>query len=149
MFYNMATLTTVTFSPVIGGYVSEKHGWRTQFYILAGFIFIGILLLVFLCPEHAYNRPTAYETDVTGLKIDTAGLESEEVHSEQTSVTEKQKSYGQELKPFSRNIAGENPLVLLARPLVCMCYPAVIWAFLLGGCWSTWVSSDAQYVCRC
>jgi len=149
MFYNMVTLSTVAFSPIIGGYITEKHGWRTQFYVLAGFLFVGLLLLFFACPEHEYHRPPALETDVmAGELSSTREAENEklptvEVDTRNTSPNqsaEKPKPYAQELRPFSRNISGEDFFILLARPFVCMLYPAVIWAFFLGGCWSTWVS---------
>ena len=144
MFYNMMTLSTVSFSPIIGGYITEKHGWRMQFYIIAGFLFLGIFLLVLACPEHAYSRPLAYETDVVAGEAHT--INGQSTPSENESMTEKPKSYLQELKPYSNNVSGEKYLVLLARPFVCMLYPAVVWAFFLGGCWSTWVSS--QTACR-
>ena len=141
MFYNMMTLSTVSFSPIIGGYITEKHGWRTQFYILAGFLFVGIIFITLACPEHAYTRPMVYETDVIASEVHIAdSLSVQELPSDQTSMTEKPKSYVQELKLYGTNVSGENLLVLLARPFVCMLYPAVIWAFFLGGCWSTWVS---------
>ncbi len=147
MFYNMMTLSTVSFSPIIGGYITETYGWRTQFYIIAGFLFLGIILLVLACPEHAYSRPISYETDViAGEARMEGGGNGQGSSSENESMTEKPKSYIQELKPYSKNVSGEKCLVLLARPFVCMLYPAVIWAFFLGGCWSTWVSS--QMACR-
>ncbi len=148
-FYNLVTLSTVAFSPIIGGYITEKHGWRTQFYILAGFLFVGLLLLFFACPEHEYHRPLALETDVmVGELPSTREAEKEKLPSEEVDKRDKSpdqsagkpNTYAQELKPFSKNISGENILILLARPFVCMLYPAVIWAFFLGGCWSTWVS---------
>ena len=52
---------------------------------------------------------------------------------------EKPESYVQQLRPYRRNVVESSITVLLARPLVCMIYPAVLWAFFLGGCWSTWV----------
>lgn len=141
MFYNMMTLTTVSFSPIVGGYISEKYGWRTQFYIIAGFLFVGLNLLIFACPEHAYNRPLTLETDIIPAEISPEkDAKSQDTLSKHNSVAEKPRSYLQELRPYSTNISGENPLVLLARPFACMLYPAVIWAFFLGGCWSTWVN---------
>lgn len=143
MFYNMVTLSTVAFSPIIGGYITEEHGWRTQFYVLAGFLFIGLLLLFFACPEHEYHRPLALETDVMARELpltreaENEKLPSVEVNKRDKSTdqsAEKPKPYAQELKPFSKNISGDNFLILLARPFVCMLYPAVIWAFFLGGC---------------
>ena len=145
MFYNMMTLSTVSFSPIIGGYITEKHGWRTQFYIIAGFLFIGLVLLVFACPEHTYKRPMVLETDIIAGETPLAGegdgekLPSMEDANRDDLIVEKPKSYVQELKPYSKNFSGENVFILLARPFACMLNPAVIWAFFLGGCWSTWV----------
>lgn len=148
MFYNMMTLSTVSFSPIIGGYITEKHGWRTQFYIIAGFLFIGIIFLVLACPEHAYNQPLVFETDVVSGEVLIEHTDSsQDSPVGHNSTTEKPKSYVQELKPYSTNIYGENMFILLTRPLLCMFYPAVIWAFFNGGFWSTWVGfqKDCKY----
>ena len=139
MFYNMMTLSAVSFSPIVGGYITEKHGWRTQFYIIAGFLFIGIVLLFFACPEHVYTRPAVCDTDVTTQQGPEDDVEPRTPAAIDDSSIEKPESYAQQLKPYRRNVAERSITVLLARPLVCMIYPAVLWAFLLGGCWSTWV----------
>ena len=140
--YSMATFTTVNFSPIIGGYITQRHGWRTQFYIITGFLVIGLILLVFGCPEHVYQRPLKFETDVNGSApleaIKNDDLVVTEVTEEEAS--DKPKSYLEELKPFTFISGHENLLKILAQPLVCMLFPTVIWAFLLGGFWSAWVS---------
>lgn len=139
MFYNMMTLSAVSFSPIVGGYITEKHGWRTQFYIIAGFLFMGIILLFLACPEHAYTRPASCNTDLaTQLRIDDS-MEHRTPSAVNDSSGEKPESYAQQLRACSMNVAERSIIVLLARPLVCMIYPVVLWAFFLGGCWSTWV----------
>ena len=140
MFYNLVTLGVVTFSPIVGGYITQMHGWRTQFYVIAGFLFLGLLLLIFACPEHVYNRPIEYETDVIALEPQVIKESDKKVElTANDGAADEPMTYWQELRPFGSRISRQNPLLLLARPFACMLYPAVVWAFLVGGCWSTWV----------
>ena len=139
MFYNMMTLSTVSLSPIVGGYITEKYGWRTQFYIIAGFLLVGIVVLFFACPEHAYIRPAVCDTD---LAVNQSSDEVEENRSPPAGTDfsiETSESYAQQLRPYGKRLTKESITVLLAKPLVCIVYPAVLWAFFLGGCWSTWV----------
>jgi MFS family permease len=142
MFYNMMTLSTVAFSPIIGGYISQVHGWRTQFYIISGFLVVGLLMLIFACPEHTYMRnhesrsSTSDEETVNPEKQDTANVVAEISNG---PPSESRKSWLQELKPFNRRFSKDNILILTLKPFVCMLYPTVFWAFLIGGCWSAWV----------
>lgn len=147
MFYNFATLGTVFFSPIIGGYISQTHGWHMQFYILAGFIFVGLLLLVLCVPEHTFERTHRNHTNVTHAAhtdVETSGTSADEKNnaarapspSETPTVPDEPKTYFQELLPLSGRITKTNPLAAICKPLICMLYPTVIWGFLIGGIWS-------------
>jgi len=138
--------------PVAGGYISDKYGWRTQFKILSAFAGVAVLLIILFCPEHAYNRPVIFETDVASTEnlTTTAGEKDPEEtvkpipQTEEERATEsfeKRNSYVQELKPFNGLVSRQNPFILAARPFACMLYPAVFWGFTVGGLWTAWVSN--------
>ena len=153
MAYNIVSLGVAQLTPIAGGYISQKYGWRTQFYILIGFSIVGLALIVFACPEHGnYKRPAMYETDTAGARLidaqaeKTAGdinIQSPRPESSDDEIAvnrqDRPRSYTQELNPFSGFDRHQNPLVLAVRPFVCMLYPAVFWGFTVGGLWSAWV----------
>jgi MFS family permease len=150
--YNIVTLGVAQLTPIAGGYISQKYGWRTQFYILIAFSSIALLLITFACPEHGnYKRAAIYETDTGREQLLESSNEKStsaaQVRSTQEEVanvntTDKPRSYIQELNPFSGFDRHQNPLILAARPFVCMLYPAVFWGFTVGGLWSAWVSQS-------
>ncbi|CUS08976.1 unnamed protein product [Tuber aestivum] len=63
-FYNLSFLGTTYFMPVLGGFISMRHGWRSQFQIISAFLAPALILVVLLVPEHAYNRPAIFDTDL-------------------------------------------------------------------------------------
>jgi len=50
--------------PVLGGLISTRHGWRSQFQIISAFLAPALILVILLVPEHAYNRPAIFNTDL-------------------------------------------------------------------------------------
>lgn len=50
--------------PVLGGFISTRHGWRSQFQIISAFLGPVLILVILLVPEHAYNRPAIFNTDL-------------------------------------------------------------------------------------
>jgi len=50
--------------PVLGGFISTRHGWRAQFQIMSAFLGPALILVILLVPEHAYNRPAIFNTDL-------------------------------------------------------------------------------------
>lgn len=149
MIYNVTALGSVFFSPIIGGYISEVHGWRMQFYILSAFIFTS-LLLIFLCvPEHTYVRkhrnggPVMAAHSQQDLECDDHTEKGIRVDDAATSpsasiscVTPQRKTFLQELKVYNGRITDVNPLTVILRTLACMFFPTVFWGFLIGGLWS-------------
>ncbi|CAD6565385.1 MAG: hypothetical protein ASARMPREDX12_005798 [Alectoria sarmentosa] len=159
-FLNVMSLGPVNLSPIISGYVADKYGWRTNFWIMTAFTAVALLLIFFAAPETSYNRPAIYETDLTsrdnlpiteerlaadailtakepGSDISSAPADKEitsvEMHKDQSP-----RSYWQELLPIRGLETKDNPTVLLARFFTCGLYPAVIWSFLVGGTYVAW-----------
>ncbi|KAI9739226.1 MAG: hypothetical protein M1834_007439 [Cirrosporium novae-zelandiae] len=148
--YTLWLLGCTNFAPVIGGYISLKHGWRMQFKISAIFVGIAVLLVTLFCPETAYGRPKVFETDITSdTSILHAKDEKGEIKTTTTSTTpagsnsdaqsdEPQRTWTQELQPFSGRYSNDNLFKLLARPFICMLYPAVLFGFLVIGVMTAW-----------
>ncbi|PUU77106.1 major facilitator superfamily domain-containing protein [Tuber borchii] len=63
-FYNLTFLGSTYFMPVLGGYISTRHGWRSQFQIISAFLGLVLIIVILLVPEHAYNRPAIFNTDL-------------------------------------------------------------------------------------
>ena len=148
------SLGPINLSPILSGYVADRYDWRTNFWILTAFTAINLILVVLFAPETQYERPAAYNTDVTTTHSFQAEVlvqaeDDEKVspnHQEKTTIgtadyakTEKPLSYWQELKPYSGLHLNEKVWKHFARLCACAMYPAVIWTFLVGGTYSGWV----------
>lgn len=156
------SLGPLNLSPIVSGYVADRYGWRTNFWIMTAFTAVALLLIFFAAPETSYNRPAIYETDIissenlpvtkeslsadalatakeSGSDISTAH-QNKEIPSMEIHRNESPRSYWQEFLPIRGLETRDNPLVLLARFFTCGLYPAVIWSFLVGGTYVAWVS---------
>ena len=149
-FLNIMSLGPVNLAPVLSGYVADKYGWRTNFWILTAFTAVAFFLVVFVCPETRYHRPLIFETDLgasdglpvlknpnKGTVIRQSSLRQDS--NARASVLAPGKTYWQEIKPFTYIDRNSNPIAHLTRLFACMLYPAVIWSFLVGGTYSGWV----------
>lgn len=154
-FYNLSFLGCTYFMPVLGGYISIHHGWRAQFQIISAFLGPIMLLVFFLVPEHAYNRPAIYNTDYasednlsdlderlgqsSGTTPNAATKEAAEPRSSDNAAgVEVKKTFLQELKLYNGRFSDESFFKLLLAPLALFVYPATIWGFLFQGSFITW-----------
>lgn len=145
------SLGPINLAPVLSGYVADKYGWRTNFWILTAFTALNLLLVVFGCPETRYHRPPSYETDLAvgdnrlgSYTEDSYPSPDLEIHKQpRTDEIEEittARTYWQELKPFTYIDRSSNPVTHVTRVFTCIFYPAVIWCFLVGSTYSGWVS---------
>lgn len=143
--------------PILGGYISMKHGWRTQFIIISCFLGPILVLAFFLMPEHVYNREDIYNTDVAseenlGALNDRMAKEEPVTDGEEKSANEVarekrlKKTWLQELKVYNGRYSDESFWKCLLSPFVLMLYPATIWSFLLQGTFITWVRSSSSAI---
>ncbi|KAL8659425.1 MAG: hypothetical protein Q9202_007130 [Teloschistes flavicans] len=142
------SLGPINLAPVLSGYVADTYGWRTNFWILTAFTAVGLLLIIFACPETRFVRPAVFETDLAGedslpiVAAEEGGKPAAAEEPEDSSVktSQIQKTYWQELKPYTYIDRRSNPLSHLLRLFACALYPAVIWSFLVGSTYSGWFS---------
>lgn len=150
--------------PILGGYISTTHGWRSQFQIISAFLAPCVILIFFLVPESAYNRPTVLNTDFAsednmseleesleafgdaqavrdaGEKESGIPSGTEPVVSGNSDSEEKRKTFTEDLRLYNGRFSDESFFKLLLAPLVLFLYPATIWSFLFQGSFITWVS---------
>ncbi|KAI4193698.1 MAG: hypothetical protein LQ350_008194 [Teloschistes chrysophthalmus] len=150
-FLNIMSLGPINLAPVLSGYVADKYGWRTNFWILTAFTAVGWLLVIFACPETRFVRPAMFEIDlvcedrlpivgdVNGTKPP-ATEETEDSGATTSQTLNSKRTYWQELKPFTYIDRSSNSLSHLLRLFACVLYPAVIWSFLVGSTYSGWFS---------
>jgi hypothetical protein len=154
--------------PVLGGYISTKHGWRTQFIIMSAFLGPICILVFLFVPEHVYNRPAIYDTDISSLtnlqelddvedrpsKESCAGVE--EVGATQTEVMmdnppaieDVQKTFIQELRLYNGRFSNESVWRCMLSPLALLLYPSTIWSFLFQGSFIAWAISVAMVLAQ-
>ena len=148
------SLGPINLAPILSGYVVDRYGWRTNFWILSSFTVVNLILVVLFAPETQYERPHVYNTDmvttqpsVTEIAIKPAeegrrslGLKNNAAtRTAEDPEQERPLTYWQELKPYSGLRMKENPWKHIVRLFACATYPAVIWTFLVGGTYSGWV----------
>ncbi|KAF8252477.1 MFS general substrate transporter [Wilcoxina mikolae CBS 423.85] len=134
-FYNLCFLGSTFFMPVLGGYISVQHGWRTQYIIIASFLGPICVLVFFLVPEHMYNRPAIFDTDTSSHE----NLSELDSRLDTTPVEEEQKhTFVQQLRLFNGRFSSESFIRCIIAPFVLFMYPATIWAFLFQGTFITW-----------
>lgn len=136
--------------PILGGYISTTHGWRSQFQIISAFLVPCVILVFFLVPESAYNRPAIFDTDVASEDVlsaleeslarrDEGAKESGVVSDVSLETAEKKKTFVEELRLYNGRFSDESFFKLLLTPLALFLYPATIWSFLFQGSFITWV----------
>ena len=152
---NLALFGGAFFTPVLVGKITHTIGWEWTFYLIA--IFCGALLpfVIFYCPETAYRRDDALNTDISGERDDIPlrelpkegpvnspshsnghSLDGDD-HKELGSVPAKT-PYSRTLLPFNGRKTNESFFKLLIRPLPLYLHPAILWATLIQGTLIGW-----------
>ncbi|KEF63053.1 uncharacterized protein A1O9_01029 [Exophiala aquamarina CBS 119918] len=132
-------------TPVFVGMIAANMGWQWSFYLLAIFMALGFLLVLFFVPETAYRRDHALELDLlandSNDAIQTPTVYAEEVSEEKTAQTTTipqsavpaKATFLQQMMPFNGRKTDENFFKLLFRPFPLFFHPAVMWACLIQG----------------
>jgi len=152
----MAVFGSAFFTPVVVGKIADTIGWVWSFYLVA--IFAGALLpvLFFFCPETAFVRDNALDTDITGRVIRTDNFTSSHnlqpyekgatLNTTQLSASSSiahqspppLKPYIKTLALFSGRKSNENFFKLLLRPIPLFFHPGILWACLTQGTLIGW-----------
>ncbi|KAK5164681.1 uncharacterized protein LTR77_009887 [Saxophila tyrrhenica] len=136
---------------IISGYIIQDLGWNWTYGICAVLYGVWILVLFFFCPETAYRRDEAYNTDLgttdhtEELAEKRAGLDKsskvetiEQVETN-TSWSEPKHSYAHELKIFHGRQCDDAFWKVLTRPLMMLIFPQVLFSFFAYGLTTSWL----------
>ena len=146
----MACVNTAIFggaflTPVFVGMIAARIGWQWSFYLLAIFMALGFLLLLFFVPETAFKRDTRLNTDLNAnqdLRTSTSPTESMNSNSEEERLNEStatptistsKHTFAQRLMPFNGRKSDNSYIKLLLRPFPLYLQPAVFWGCLMQG----------------
>ena len=132
-------------TPVFVGLIAAHMGWEWSFYLLAIFMAVGFLLLLFFVPETAYRRAehlntdssdnatpqdASYDSNTTSARVS----DEKPLHSMTViDTTPPRKSWLKRLSPFDGRKTDESFFKLLLRPFPLFMHPAVAWACLIQG----------------
>ena len=157
---NLALFGGAFFTPVLVGKITHSIGWPWSFYLIAIFCAVMLPFVIFFCPETAYKRDAAFNTDITGEKglsvpsRDSAQTSKMEpatdpisTNGDQASINHHHKvrdaapakiSYIRTLLPFNGRKTPDSFFKLLFRPFPLFAHPAVLWATLIQGTLIGW-----------
>ena len=151
---NLALFGGAFFTPVLVGKITHSIGWEWSFYLIAIFCGAMLPLIIFYCPETAYRRDSALDTDIaderdTHRSTMEVNPETSPSHSHSTSINGQtksehsgplptQESYMRSLLPFNGRKTDESFFKLLIRPLPLFLHPAILWATLIQGAMIGW-----------
>ena len=127
--------------------MTDKYGWRSQFWCLFAFWIFVELLVVFVCPETSFHRGAQYDRDLnyTSEKsedsIETSEEPLESLHADHDvhrDDFDSKRSYLEELLPY-RQIPGSPGLILATvHFFVTGLYPIVWYTFIILGSYLSW-----------
>ncbi|KAL1862113.1 hypothetical protein Plec18170_000937 [Paecilomyces lecythidis] len=139
---------------IISGYIIQNLGWNWTYGICAIIYGVWIVALFFFCPETAYRRDEALNTDLgTEDKIVSLEVEAMEDHEKDkpaartieraetntSSSVELKHSYWHELKIFHGRVSDDPFWKVLIRPLMMLVFPQVIFSFFAYGLTTSWL----------
>lgn len=162
----MAVFGSAFFTPIVVGKIADTIGWKWSFYFVA--IISGALLpvLFFFCPETAFVRNAALNTDITGHTRNQLSEAAQPLAGNELSAYDRyagehelkepaaqttqasssssgassphNTSYIHTLSPFNGRKSNENYFKLLLRPIPLFLQPSVLWACLTQGVLIGW-----------
>ncbi|EMC91141.1 hypothetical protein BAUCODRAFT_80101 [Baudoinia panamericana UAMH 10762] len=163
---NLSLFGGAFFTPVIVGKLTSTLGWQWSFYLLAIFAAAMLPLVILFCPETAYVRDDALNTDsnttyASSHPTTTAGKEMhlQPPHHSNTSsldndtdndinlnsprpthttITPTPLISKANLLPINGRKTHDSFLLLLARPFPLFLHPGILWACLIQGTLIGW-----------
>lgn len=149
-FTNLAVFGGSFFTPIVVGKITHTIYWWWTFYLVA--IFCGACLpaIIFFCPETAYKRDAALNTDMadTDAMVSPADKRDSSCNDEektgaaagQSAVTAipAKATWLQSLALFNGRKTDDNFFKLLLRPFPLFLQPAFLWSSVTQGTLIGW-----------
>ena len=135
---------------IISGYIIQNLGWNWTYGVCAIIYGVWIIVLTLFCPETAYRRDAALDTDrgqdgqtkpqgrdlVDDKPLD---MVTSTAQSEANSVTERKRSFWEEMKPYHGRVSDDPFWKVLCRPLMMLAFPQVLYSLFAYGLTSSWL----------
>ncbi|KAI1845321.1 hypothetical protein JX266_008631 [Neoarthrinium moseri] len=142
-FTNLAVFGGAFFTPIVVGKITHTIHWWWTFYLVAIFCAVCLVAIIFFCPETAFRRDAALNTDIGAFDgSDEQTLKESEAQSQPVRMTSgpsrPKKTYAQSLALFDGRKTDENFFKLLLRPFPLFAQPAFLWACLIQGTMIGW-----------
>ncbi|KAI0124661.1 major facilitator superfamily transporter [Xylariales sp. AK1849] len=144
-FTNLAVFGGAFFTPIVVGKITHTIFWFWTFNLVAIFCGLCLLAIIFFCPETAFRRDAALNTDMAAFtgsdKADRAKKQQQQQPAgtiAPTIPTRPKKTYLQSLAVFDDRKTDEGYFKLLFRPLPLFAQPAFLWACLIQGTMIGW-----------
>ncbi|KAM0329957.1 hypothetical protein ACHAQA_004125 [Verticillium albo-atrum] len=162
-FTNLAVFGGAFFTPILVGKITHSIGWEWTFFLTAIFCAMSLVAVFLLCPETAYRRDMALNTDMVA-ETDQGHLEKLSPTLDEPSSTPEagdpspghttvhsvphgthyrgadtpKKTYIQSLALFDGRKTDDSYIDLLLRPFALFAHPAFIWGCLIQGTMIGW-----------
>jgi MFS family permease len=144
-FTNLAVFGGAFFTPIVVGKITHTIGWWWTFYLVSIFCAACLFAIFFFCPETAFRRDAALNTDTVAFEgpeqqHEPTGPEKRQppTHQVMSGANRSKKTYWQSLAPFDGRKTDENFFKLLFRPFPLFVQPAFLWACLIQGAMIGW-----------
>ncbi|KAM0287688.1 hypothetical protein ACHAQH_000218 [Verticillium albo-atrum] len=167
-FTNLAVFGGAFFTPILVGKITHSIGWEWTFFLTAIFCAMSLVAVFLLCPETAYRRDMALNTDMVAANDEhaleklsptldadpsngaEAGRNAKLSNSLQAPVhavlqdsnyrgaDTPKKTYIQSLALFDGRKTDDSYFDLLLRPFALFAHPAFIWGCLIQGTMIGW-----------
>jgi MFS family permease len=146
---NLALFGGAFFTPVLVGKIAATMGWEWTFWFVGIFMAVGLVGVVFWCPETTYKRDSRFEIDTMGNFVETRavgrvegsvgssaeaerGLRAEKPVGDETvhengTVLPAKATWKQSLALFNGRKSEERYLHLLLRPFSLFLHPGILW----------------------
>ncbi|KAI1826497.1 major facilitator superfamily transporter [Xylaria intraflava] len=149
-FTNLAVFGGAFFTPILVGKITHTIKWWWTFNLVAIFCGASLIAVFLFCPETAYRRDAALNTDIFNFDDgpDKHSANSREKTFTNTGTTRiaatsrpsqpKKKTFSQSLALFDGRKTDEHFSKLCLRPLPLFAQPAFLWAALIQGTMIGW-----------
>ncbi|TGJ88227.1 hypothetical protein E0Z10_g546 [Xylaria hypoxylon] len=147
-FTNLAVFGGAFFTPILVGKITHTIKWWWTFNLVAIFCAASLVAVFFFCPETAYRRDAALNTDIASPANSEGNCANDE---EKVAIRQKgppststpratppKKTFAQSLMLFDGRKTDESFFKLLFRPLPLFAQPAFLWAALIQGTMIGW-----------
>lgn len=136
--YGLSVLGGNELGPMFSAFIIQALGMNWAFFIVAMFIGIGLVGVIFAMPETNFTGPRPAIMIAQQPQTPDETLDKKRAQEVATTEEVPRKSYLQELSFWSKGDPNVNLLHVALRPLVLLAYPSVVWSCAVYGMALSW-----------